>query len=54
MCYDTFHSVHNSRSQAYLFQAYLALTAQQQSEPVDMEQSRITRPKRHALKHRCS
>ena len=49
MCYDTFHSVHNSKSQAYL-----ALTAQQQLEPVDKEQSRITRPKRHALKHRCS
>ena len=47
MCYDTFHSVHNSK-----YQAYLALTSQLQSEPVDKEQSRITRPKRHALKHR--
>ena len=37
MCCDTFHSVHNSK-----FQAYLALTEQQQSEPVDKEQSRIT------------
>ena len=37
MCYDTFHRVHNSKSQAYL-----ALTEQQQSEPVDKEQSRIT------------
>ena len=35
-------------------QAYLALTKQEQSEPVDKEQSRITRPRRHALKHRCS
>ena len=35
-------------------QAYLALTEQEQSEPVDKEQSRITRPRRHALKHRCS
>ena len=41
MCYDTFHRVHNSKSQAYL-----ALTEQQQSEPVDKEQSRIARPAR--------
>ena len=48
MCYDAFHSAHNSNSSKY--QAYLALTEQEQSEPVDKEQSRITRPRRHALK----
>ena len=44
-----FSSIDSSKSQAYL-----ALTEQEQSEPVDKEQSRITRPRRHALKHRCS
>ena len=53
MCNDAFHSVHNSNSSKS--QAYLALTEQEQSEPVDKEQSRIvTRPRHHALKHRCS
>ena len=52
MCYDAFHIVHNSNSSKS--QAYLALTEQEQSEPVDKEQSQITRPSHHALKHRCS
>ena len=44
MCYDAFHSVHNSNnSNSSKSQAYLALTEQEQSEPVDKEQSRITR-----------
>ena len=55
MCYDAFYSAHNSNSSnSSKSQAYLALTEQEQSEPVDKEQSRITRPRRHALKHRCS
>ena len=49
MCYDAFHSVHNSNSSnSSKSQAYLALTEQEQSEPVNKEQSRITRPRRHA------
>ena len=44
MCYDTFHSVHNTNnSYSSKSQAYLALTEQEQSEPVDKEQSRITK-----------
>ena len=54
MCNDAFHSVHNSNSNSSTSQAYLALSEQEQSEPVDKEQSRITRPRHHALKHRCS
>ena len=41
MCYDAFHSVHNSNnSNSSKSQAYLALTEQEQSEPV-VERSSI-------------
>ena len=44
MCYDTFDSVHTTNnSNSSKSQAYLALTEQEQSEPVDKEQSRITK-----------
>ena len=49
MCYDAFHSVHNSNSSKS--QAYLALTEQEQSEPVDKEQSRMNNRKhQHDIK----
>ena len=46
MLYHWTHWVHHEHDDSKS-QAYLPLTEQQQSEPVDKEQSRITRPKRH-------